>query len=150
MLRDVRRSFLFIDRPLNTKGKCEEKFGAVWYDEEEACLRMWWVPEKTKIVKAVDEGLLNKISHDPYGLDRVEAYKNAYHCWVDNKGHPGHPDTKAKLKKGELPKCWFGMTVKSGEAKTSNGIKGKNLELTLDDWMGQKDKSIWDPEKDHV
>lgn len=141
MLRETRRAFILVDRPQDNQEGCEGQDRAVWYPEEGVCLRMFWVTFKN-LVEPVDGDLVSKLSAEPYGLDRLEAYKNAYHCWIDNDGNPGHADVEAEIETGEVPPCYFGMVVKSG--KWSDKI------VVMDDWMGQKNDGMWDPEGERV
>lgn len=150
MLRDTRRAFIFVDRGQDEKDKCEDQDGAIWYDFDEVCLRMFWATYKGKgtggqnLVKKVDDDILDKLKGKPYNLDLLEAYSNAYNCWKDAGGFPDHPDTEQEVMEGDVPQCFFGMNVVSGKWE-KNGVASDGV-IRMDDWLGQAEDDSWSPD----
>ena len=131
-----------MDRPLS-EGDCKDTSGATWDPEEEVCFRLCYVASGSE-VEVLDHEVTDKLWADPYNIDALEAFRNALNCWVDNDGKPAHPDFNQELMKGEVPKCFFGMVVVSGEFKEGD-IKGSSGYITMDDWMHQTASAAWEP-----
>lgn len=154
MIRETRRAFILIDRDQDNRGKCEGVSKAVWNQEEGICLRLFQANGRggraEYSVVPADAKIVSKLSSEPYNVDLIEAYTNAYHCWKDNGERPAHPDTSSEAGDGQAPKCFFGMVVKSGRRQGTDAFVDGDDNIVLDGWLSQRDGNTWVPSDDKV
>ena len=139
MLRHAHRAFVFIDNPVE-EHECGYNFNAaVWDPDNGFCFRLFQVNGGDRIVPVPDH-LADKLWEDPYGLDRLEVYRNAFDCWVENEGGVAEPEYLESLEPGTVPKCFFAMKVARG-TYLKHGFA--NPEIIMSDWLNQKDNYRW-------
>ena len=138
MMRHARHSFVFIDQPVE-EHECGYNYNmAIWDPDEGFCFRLFHVNDKDEIEPVPNE-LSDKLWAEPYNIDKLGAYRNAYHCWIDNDGKAGDPTFVEDLGEDEVPPCWFSMVVVKGTYyKMSKSIK-------MFEFTGQTDGNYWEP-----
>ena len=140
MMRHAQHSIVFIDKPVK-EHECGHNFNmAVWDPDEGFCFRLFQV-ENSGNVRPVPDDIADKLWDEPYNMDKLEVYRNAYDCWVDSEGEVGDPEYVEGLGEDELPKCFFGMKVIMG-TYLKNGFA--NAEIRLSKWMDQGEGEKWD------
>lgn len=113
MMRHARHSIVFIDNPV-TEDECGTRFHAgIWDPDEKFCFCLMHVEDKG-VVNPVPNELGDRFWAEPYNIDKLEAYRNAYNCWIDTDGKPGEPSYVDNLGAEAVPPCWFSMVVVRG------------------------------------
>lgn len=132
MMRVARQSFVFIDKPV-TKSECGHNYNAaVWDPEHEWCFRLFHIDGD--MPHPVPDKVADKLWKAPYSIDKLEVYRNAYDCWVDNDYSIGTPSYTEDLGEGSVPKCFFGMRVVMGTF-LKHGFADNEIEMSDD--LGQ-------------
>lgn len=113
MMRYAHHAFVFIDDPV-TEDECGTNFHAgEWDPDHEWCWRLFYVDDAGD-VDPIKDDLADALWEPPYGIDKLEAYRNAYDCWYDNEGKPGETEFLSNLEDGAVPPCFFSMEVAKG------------------------------------
>ena len=140
MVRYGERGVLFIDTGVEKK-KCGDGKGdhayEIWDDEMGGCLKL--LSDNTSYrLKDLSEDKKDKLFADngSYKLDRLETYRNAYDCWVDNNGKIGDPEVPDSPTDTSLPKCFFGIDVVKGTLSLGT--------IKMDEFPGQTAGEPWE------
>lgn len=140
MMRHGRHAFVFIDKPV-TESECGYNYNmAAWDPDLGVCFRLFYVDAQA--VYPVEDDLADKLWDGPYSIDRLEAYRNAYQCWIDHDGGTADPDYTAGLEEGAVPPCFFSMVVVQGTYKKSRS----SIIFGEDEFPGQVPNFRWHPE----
>ena len=102
-------------------------------------------------VHPVKDDLADKVRAEPYNIEKLKAYRIAYHFWIDNDAKTGEPDVVGYLAKGEMPPSFFSMVVVKGtfwkgDILWKGGIRGHTGCIELGEWMKQGSGSSWIPQ----
>lgn len=138
MMRVARKTIVFIDAPVK-EHECGSRYSSgIWDPELGHCFRLFNQDGHGNL-GPVEDSLANKLWDEDgdYRLDKLETYRNAYDCWVENDCKIGVPTPNPD---GGLPKCHFGMVVVKGTYdKTKVGGA-----IYMSEWMNQRKGGRWE------
>lgn len=79
-----------------------------------------------------------------YALDKLDTYRNALDCWLDNDAQIGAIEPHADMRDTSAPKCFFGMEVKKGSWKDwGNGEHSIELDTEFPNFHDDNADTMW-------
>lgn len=141
MVRYAHKAFVYVDTGRADKEECEDDSSNVWDPRRDLCFRLYRTLDKLEEVDKDTTDLLWG-NDGQYNLDRLQTFRNAYACWVDNDGKVGKPDAPKNPSDSSPPSCFFGMKVVMGQHILGRGSSSANY-IKLDKFAGQKEGDHW-------
>ena len=145
MVRYSRKGFVFIDQPVK-EDECGAKFNSgTWDPKLGACFRLFHATGGDEVAP-INDDVADKLWKDPYNLDKMEVYRNAYDCWVNNNQKAANAVYTEDLEEGSVPECFFSMPVVWGHYKTP-GFHQSEGHIYESEWEGQEKGKKWKPKR---
>jgi hypothetical protein len=150
MISFAHHAVVVIDTDRMNYGDCHnDDPNAAWDPDLKACFTLCTIHDNTSILDWLDEDVGQRLWNPDgaYGLDKLTAYRNAYHCWVDNGGKPKHPEVRSDLDvhAGEYPACYFPMTVIKGSYEHDDTTDDDWRSVVMSKFPGQEEGEDWAP-----